>query len=153
MSRKISRTTRRALVASLLGLTVGGGVLASAASLSVTGNTLGAGTTVIASCDTDGVALKYGHTYVPLAPTPQTPPQAPGAYRTSSVTVSGINPACVGKNISITLKDSAGVQLGFALATAIPAVVATATEPVVTVNFAAPLDATAVVGAAVVIAD
>lgn len=58
MSRKLSRNSRRAIVASLLGLTVGGGVLASAASLGVTGGTLGAGTVIIASCDLDGVALK-----------------------------------------------------------------------------------------------
>lgn len=154
MSRKLSRNTRRAVVAALLGLTVGGGILASAASLAVTGNTLGAGTTLIASCDTDGVALKYGHTYVGGTVNPA--PQGPGAYRTSSVTVSGIALACVGKAISITLKDSAGVSLGNGTVAAIVANnVAPATDSTVTINFAGPnfIDATNVVGAAVVIAD
>ncbi len=153
MSRKLSRNTRRAVVAALLGLTVGGGILASAASLAVTGNTLGAGTTLIASCDTDGVALKYGHTYVAAAVNPI--PQGPGAYRTSSVTVSGIAPACVGKAISITLKDSLGAPLGNGTVAAIPVGVPITADSTVTVNFAGPafIDATAVVGAAVVIAD
>ena len=148
MSRKISRTTRRALVASLLGLTVGGGVLASAASLSVTGNTLGAGTTVIASCDTDGVALKYAHTYagLPLSP-------GLGTYRTSSVTVSGISAACVGKSISITLKDALGASLGFGTLAPIVAAAVSTADTSATIIFAPPLDANAVVGAAVVIAD
>ena len=150
MSRKLSRNSRRAIVASLLGLTVGGGILASAASLGVTGNTLGAGTIVIASCDTDGVILKYGHTYVPTAVTPGNP----GAYRTSSVTVSGINVACVGKALDITLKDTAGAALGSGTVAAIVAAApATTTNNTATVTFSTPLDATAVTGAAVVIAD
>ena len=148
MSRKLSRNTRRAVVASLLGLTVGGGILASAASLAVTGNTLGAGTTTIASCDADGVALRYGHTYVVndgAIPTPA----VIGAYRTSSVIVSGIAPACDGKAMSITLKGAAGVSLGSGTIAAIP------TGGTATVSFAPSpfIDATAVVGAAVVIAD
>ena len=149
MSRKLSRNTRRAVVASLLGLTVGGGILASAASLTVTGNTLGAGTTTIASCDTDGVALKYGHTYLPGITAAQ------GQYRTSSVSVTGIAAACVGKAISVTLKDAAGLSLGGGTLAAIPAIVGPATEPVVNISFAPSpwIDATAVVGAAVVIAD
>lgn len=149
MSRKLSRNTRRAVVASLLGLTVGGGILASAASLTVTGNTLGAGTTTIASCDTDGVALKYGHTFLSGIAAGQ------GQYRTSSVSVTGIAAACVGKAISVTLKDAAGLSLGGGTLAAIPAIVGPATEPVVNISFAPSpfIDATAVVGAAVVIAD
>ena len=150
MSRKLSRNTRRAVVASLLGLTVGGGILASAASLAVTGNTLGAGTTTIASCDLDGVALRYGHTYVPGVTAAQ------GQYRTSSVTVSGIALPCVGKAISVTLKDSLGASLGNGTVAAIVANnVLPATDSTVTINFTGPafIDAAAVLGAAVVIAD
>jgi hypothetical protein len=148
MSRKLSRNTRRAIVASLLGLTVGGGVLASAASLSVTGNTLGAGTVVIASCDTDGVTLKYTHSYLAGTGAGQ------GQYRTSAVAVTGVATACVGKSISVTLKDSTGASLGNGTLSAIPAVVAPATEPAVSISFTTPfIDANAVVGAAVVIAD
>lgn len=142
MSRKLSRNSRRVIVASLLGLTVGGGVLASAASLGINASTLGAGTTVIASCDTDGVSLKYGHTYVQTVPLVN-----PGSYRTSSVIVSGIAAACAGKAISVTLKDALGTSL-------VSATSATLTSPSTTLSFVAPYaDAIAVVGAAVVIAD
>ncbi len=142
MSGTFSRNSRRAIVASLLGLTVGAGVLASAASLGVTGNTLGAGTTVIASCDTDGVTLKYGHTYFATLPAVN-----PGSYRTSSVIVSGIAAGCAGKSMSITLKDAAGVSLASGTVVAV-------TSPSSTVTFASPFaDANIVVGAAVVIAD
>ena len=149
MSRKLSRNSRRAIVASLLGLTVGGGVLASAASLGVTGNTLGAGTVVIASCDTDGVTLRYTHTYVAAVPAIN-----PGSYRTSGVTISGIAPACSGKALDITLKDSTGASLGSGNVASIVAPVLPATDSVATVTFTTPFaDANAVVGAAVVIAD
>ena len=151
MSRKLSRNSRRAIVASLLGLTVGGGILASAASLGVTGNTLGAGTVVIASCDTDGVALKYGHTYSATLPVA---PGVPGSYRTTSVTISGINSACVGKSLDITLSGAGGALLASGNVPAIVAPVLPATNSVATVTFAAPgADASAVLGAAVVIAD
>lgn len=139
-ARRLGRNTRRAVFATVVGIAATGGVLASAASLSVTGNTLGAGTTVIASCDTDGVALSYAHTYTASG-------TGAGTYRTSSVTVSGIAPACSGKRIDVTLRDSANVSLGSGNAT-IAAAATTAT-----ITFAATADATAVVGAAVVIAD
>ncbi len=149
MSRKLSRNSRRAIVASLLGLTVGGGVLASAASLGVTGNTLGAGTVVIASCD-DNVILKYTHTYVAGVPAVN-----PGSYRTSAVTISGIAPACVGKRLDITLKDSLGASLASGFVGAIAAATPVTADSTVTVTFlTSPFaDANAVVGAAVVIAD
>lgn len=149
MSRKLSRNSRRAIVASLLGLTVGGGVLASAASLGVTGNTLGAGTVVIASCDIDGVTLKYTHLYVAGVPAIN-----PGSYRTSGVTISGIAPACVGKRLDITLKDSLGAPLATGFVASIAAATLVTADSTATVTFATPFaDASAVVGAAVVIAD
>jgi hypothetical protein len=148
MSRKLSRNSRRAVVASLLGLTVGGGVLASAASLGINTSTLGAGTTVIASCTgATNVTLKYGHTYSPVLPA-----VGAGSYRTSSVTVSNIAAACVGKAMDITLKDATGASLGSGNVT-VPALVGAATTAVATVTFGTPADAVAVVGAAVVIAD
>jgi hypothetical protein len=71
----------------------------------------------------------------------------PGSYRTSSVIVSGIAAGCVGKAMSITLKDATGVSLA-------SGTIAAVTSPSSTVNFASPFaDANALVGAAVVIAD
>lgn len=141
MSRKLSRNSRRAIVASLLGLTVGGGVLASAASLGVTGGTLGAGTVIIASCDLDGVALKYTHAYVVGVP-------VVGSYRTTGVTISGIDPACATKALNVTLKDAAGAPLASA---SLASISGTSTGLLPLSGSGA--DAAAVVGAAVVISD
>lgn len=143
MSRKLRRNTRRALVATLLGLTVGGGVLASAASLGVTGNTLGAGTVVIASCDTDGVTLNYTNAYTP----------ASGVYRTSAVTIGGLNAACNGKRLDITLKDATGASLGTGSITALSLTVGPPAVTTANVTLGTTADASAVVGAAVVISD
>jgi hypothetical protein len=137
----MKRNTRRAAFAALIGIAATGGVLASAASLGVNGNTLGAGTTVIASCDTDGVALNYAHSYASAAP-------GAGSYRTTGVTVSGIAAACAGKRVDVTLRNAANASLGSGFAT-IPA-----TSPYdTTITFATSADAAAVEGAAVVIAD
>ena len=154
MSRKLSRNSRRAVVASLLGLTVGGGVLASAASLGVTGNTLGAGTVVIASCDIDGVTLKYNQAYSATLPVAPVAPATPGSYRITSVLVSGINSACIGKALDFTLKDSTGASLGTGgVAAIVAAAPATATNNTALITFTTPADASAATGAAVVIAD
>ena len=85
-----------------LGIVGVGGVLASAASLNIANSTLGAGTTVIASCDTNGVSLVYTNTYVPST----------GRYDTTSVSVNGLNNVCNGKRLDVTLKRNTGVLLG-----------------------------------------
>jgi hypothetical protein len=142
MPSTLRRSTKRALIAGIAGLSIGGGVLASAASLGVTGNTLGAGTSVIASCDTDGVSLAYTNSYVGGTGV------GGGTYRTSAVVISGIAAACAGKPMSVTLRDSGNVSLGSGT---IAAIVGTSS----TVSFGATpwIDASAVVGAAVVISD
>ena len=96
------RSRRQAIFALALGLVGVGGVLASAASLNIANSTLGAGTTVIASCDTNGVSLVYTNTYVPSA----------GRYNTSAVTVNGLNNVCDTKRLDITLKQNTGAVLG-----------------------------------------
>ena len=51
---------KRTLIALVAGLVVFGGVIASASSLGgVSSRALGSGASVVASCDTDGVALAY----------------------------------------------------------------------------------------------
>ena len=92
------------MFARALGIVGVGGVLASAASLNIANSTLGAGTTVIASCDTNGVSLVYTNTYVPSA----------GRYNTSAVTVNGLNNVCDTKRLDITLKQNTGAVLAFA---------------------------------------
>lgn len=94
---------KRKLAAVVAGLSTVGVVGASAASLGgVTTGGLGADVGVVASCDTDGVTLSYTNTYDSTS----------GTYKTSTVSVSGINAACNTKSISVTLKDSSGTALG-----------------------------------------
>ena len=96
------RSRRQAIFALALGIVGVGGVLASAASLNIANSTLGAGTTVIASCDTNGVSLVYTNTYVPST----------GRYDTTAVTVNGLNNVCNAKRLDLTLKRNTGVLLG-----------------------------------------
>ncbi len=140
--KRMKRNTRRAALAALIGIAATGGVLASAASLGVTGNTLGAGTTVIASCDTDGVALSYGHSYQSSGP-------LAGRFGTTSVTVNGVAAGCAGKRIDIALTGAGGVQLATGNAT-LPSTGGPFNQ---LVTFATAADANLVTGAAVVIAD
>jgi hypothetical protein len=90
---------QRTLIALIAGLVVFGGVVASASSLGgVSSRALGSGASVVASCDTDGVALAYTTAF-----------DAPsGTYRVSAVTVSGIAAACSGQQIEVALRNSAG---------------------------------------------
>lgn len=121
-----------------LGIVGVGGVLASAASLNIANSTLGAGTTVIASCDTNGVSLVYTNTYVPSA----------GRYNTSAVTVNGLNNVCDTKRLDITLKQNTGAVLGSGSILSLSLPIGT-TSATVTLSPAA--NANLVRGAAVVI--
>lgn len=88
---------KKKIVAVVAGLGAFGALTASAASLGgLTSSTLGADQTVVASCDTDGIALAYGNTY----------DAATNAYRTTSVTMSGVNPACGTRSFRLTLSDA-----------------------------------------------
>jgi hypothetical protein len=100
---KTRKSHRRAALAAVLGLAAAGGVLASAASLNVSGSSLGAGTTLIASCDTDGVHIKYTTAY----------DDASSAFRVTKLTVTDLDPACYNKKISVTLQNSTGTSVGY----------------------------------------
>lgn len=94
----------RTLIASLLALTAFGAVFGSAASLGgLDSERLGAGASVVASCDTDGVKVSYEQTYSP-APEP--------GYKVTEVTVSGVADACDGQTLAVTLADSGNASLG-----------------------------------------
>lgn len=139
MTSRGKKSRKRALVAGLLGLAATSGMLASAASLGVTGNTLGAGTVVIASCDTDGVSLTYTNTYDTTT----------GAYRTSAVLISGLNNACNAKKLDITLKDATGASLGAASIASLSLPTGTTTA---SVAISPTASAASITGAAIVIA-
>lgn len=125
---------KRMLFAVVCGVSAFGIVGASAASLGgITGTGLGADVGVIASCDTDGVAVDFVNGYDPTT----------GSYQTTAVNVTSINAACNGDAISLTLKDAADASLGTGSST-----VAGGTA---TITLGGPADSSAVTGVAVVI--
>jgi hypothetical protein len=128
------RRLRRRTAVLLLGLGAFGIAAASAASLGgLTSTGLGADNNSVSSCDTDGVNIAYTNTYDSTA----------SLYKVSSVSVSGIDAACSGKSLSVTLSDNTGASIGTGTATV------GGTSQVVSVSPTA--SAKAVVGAAAVI--
>ena len=100
---------KRTLIAVLAGVAVFGGTFAFAASLgTITTGSVGASAAVVASCDTDGITTSYSSPAWSASNK---------RYEVSSVNVTSINTACNGSTIKVTLKDSAGVQLGEASGT------------------------------------
>jgi hypothetical protein len=80
-------------------------VSASAAGLGgLTGTSLGADTTVVASCDSDGIGVTYTTSYN----------VATSQYVVSAVNLSGVNPVCNAKAANLTLSDSTGASIGSA---------------------------------------
>lgn len=94
---------KRVFIAILAGFVVFAGVFAMAASLGgITSNKVGADNTAVASCDTDGVATAYATGW----------DATDKRYEITSVTVSGVNDACDGQTLSVSLTDSTGAQIG-----------------------------------------
>jgi hypothetical protein len=138
MEGLVAMARRRYLIAGLAAVAVFGSVAASAATLGgVTAGGLGADTTLVASCDTDGVSLSYGTAF------------AVGGYQVTSVTVKGINGACDTQNLQVTLTGSAGAALSAGSTTL--SITGTSTTNSATVTLSTPVSANAVTGAAVVI--
>lgn len=103
-----SKNIRRKSVAVLAGIAIVGAVGASAASLGGIGNdTLGADADVVASCDTDGVAVEYTTDYEPTLVFGG----ATGGYVVTSAEVTGVNEDCDGLEYSIVLTGAAGTVL------------------------------------------
>lgn len=93
---------KRFLIALVVGAVVFGGVFASATTLGgVTNASLGANNAAVTACDADGVASTYGTTYNATSK----------KYDATSVTVSGVAAACVGKTIKFSLVNAAGTSL------------------------------------------
>jgi hypothetical protein len=99
------KMTRNIAAISFAGLAALGGAFASAAGLgTITEGTLGAGTVVIASCETTAPApaLTYTTSYNATS----------GKYQVSGINVANLDTACNGKTGKVTLKDSTGAVLG-----------------------------------------
>jgi len=84
------------IVAAVAALGAFGVLTASAASLGGLVSTgLGADETVVAACDSNGIALAYANSY----------DLATGVYRTTDVTLSGVDAACADKSFRLTLSN------------------------------------------------
>ena len=93
---------RRTLFAVLLALTIFGAVYGFAATLNVGTNTLSAGNATVASCQASGTPTStYALTYDSTIP----------GYKVSGVTVTGMDPLCNGKTVSVTLTGAANASL------------------------------------------
>jgi len=106
---------RRTLFATLVALACFGSVYALASSLGgVTSAKVGADNVAVASCDSDGVTSAYTTAW----------DATDKRYEVTAVTIGGVADTCDGQTLSVSLTDSAGVQIGTG-STAIPTSVAT----------------------------
>jgi len=97
---------RRRFAAVVLGVVgIAGLSIASAAQINVGSNTLGVGTTIVATCQGAG-------TITTSFPTAWNTTVTPAAYRVTAVTLSGVNAACVGRAYRIQLLNGSGVAIG-----------------------------------------
>ena len=118
---------RRSLYGLLAALLVSVTVFAMAASLGgITSDSLGADSAAVATCDSDGVATSYTTAY----------DAGDGRYEVTAVVVTGIDNACDGKSIAVTLTTTAGASVGSG-STTVPTD-AGATSATVTLTAAAP---------------
>jgi hypothetical protein len=102
-------STRKRLSIALGGAAALGLAVASAASLGpMSSKSLGAGDTVVQSCDEDGLAVAYTNSY----------DNATGKYRTTGVSITGLADACDGLTIAVTLRDGSKVAVASGTATA-----------------------------------
>lgn len=107
---------------------------ASAASLGgLSSQSVGSNDTVVAACDSDGVAIAYTTGYSAAA----------SKYQVTSVTLSGIAAGCANQTAAVTVKGSGGTSLGSGSATV------SGTSASITLS--TPADAEALLGASVVI--
>lgn len=97
---------RRTLLAVLGGIIVCSLVVAAAASLGgITSSSLGADDSVVASCDTNGVTTAYSTTYNTTST---------AGFKVNDLTVGGIDDACDGLTMTVTLTGAANASLGSA---------------------------------------
>ena len=136
-----SSKRRKTAALALAFVGVAGLSIASAAQLNLGTSSLGAGTTVVASCQTTGsIVVGFTNTFTAgVAP-------VLGEYKTTEVVLKGVHADCVGLNAKVTLTNKAGAAIGDVV---LPAKITEA--GIVTIPLAAPVSAQAVTGVAVVI--
>jgi len=93
---------RRSLIAVAAALTIFGAVYGFAATLNIGANSLSAGNATVASCQASGTPTgTYTIAYDPAVP----------GYKVSGVTVTGLDPACDGKTVAVTLTGTGNASL------------------------------------------
>ncbi len=97
-----ARRKSAALALAVVG--IAGLSLASASQLTVNGGTIQAGTTTTASCDADGVAAKFASSWSTAAP---------AGYKADTVTISGIDAACAGGDMKVSVVKADGTAVEF----------------------------------------
>ncbi|MGH9042562.1 MAG: hypothetical protein ACRDZ3_20300 [Acidimicrobiia bacterium] len=102
---------KRVLLAAVFGSAVYAIALASAATLNVGQSSLGSGSNLASSCDSDGVTVAYGTTYT----------SASAGYTVTSVTISGVASGCEAKTVGATLTNAANAAQGTVTSGAVPA--------------------------------
>lgn len=115
--------SKRLIIKLLAAATVFSVVLATAASLgTITDGKVGASSTTVSSCETDGVSTSYTTTW----------DTTDKRYEVSSVTVSSLTAGnCTGKTVKVSLLDSTDAQIGSGTSAAL---VATDTSTTVTMS-------------------
>ena len=133
--------SKRKTLAVLAAVAAFAAVSASAASLGpLTSQSLGAGVTVVASCDTDGINVTFATSYVPAAK----------EFQVSAVNLANLNSACNGQTANLVVSDSGGGQLA---TITLPISGLSGTTATLNVPLAANLSAKDVAGVAIVISN
>ena len=102
-----SSKRRKTAALALAFVGVAGLSIASAAQLNLGTASLGAGTSVVASCQTSGsIGVSFTNAFVGGTSA------VPGKYQTTEVVLKAVDTACVGLNYKVTLTNSAGVAIG-----------------------------------------
>ena len=99
---------KRAIVALLVGAAVFGGVYGLAATLGVSSQSLGAGSSVVAACQAGTVSVSY---------TPSYSQSATAGYRATTVTLGNLDTSssgCGGKDARVTLTGPSGSNASLA---------------------------------------
>jgi hypothetical protein len=102
MSKLKQLARKRTLVAVVFALALFAGVYGFAATLNVGANQLSAGNAAVGSCQASGTPTgTYTIAYDSTVP----------GYKVSGVTVTGLDPACDGKTIAVTLTGTSNASL------------------------------------------
>lgn len=121
---------------------VAGLSFASAATLGgLSVGSLGADTSIVAACDTNGIGVGFSNGYV----------AADKSYGVQTVNLTGVADACAAKNVKVTLADASGVSLGEVSLTNVTLAGTTVDAKTLAVAFPGAINAASVANVAVVI--